>query len=289
MENNQFDHINYLIKYKRTETLLENENKGSDDLQTEQLDWLKQKASQAYNYATNTASKAYDYGVNTAKQIKQTVSHWVDIVSPTMIDEFTTLFKNAGESYAKEVASWFGVYQKVPIKRVIFVAPGSDSENQIVSWLKQNRVVTFIINSLKEMLESFNLLEKRSGNTKQDEIVIGSHGNGKALFLPRKDKGKQETQTLDPQIVQKIKNNIHGQSIVYFTACFAADDLKNVAKLANDLNHPVYAASGVNAFGLASQGGHYMCRANSGVLDAKKQCKPINGTPINWFNSTKYV
>ena len=117
---------------------------------------------------------------------------------------------------------------------MVFVAPKDESEEGILDFLKKYRVISFIVKSVEDILTSFDLLQKRKGYSKQDEIVIGSHGNGKSLFLPQS--GTEKSILLNPQIVEKIRNNIHEGSIVYFTACYAANDVKMLQKISNDLN-----------------------------------------------------
>jgi hypothetical protein len=205
-------------------------------------------------------------------------------VTPSLFKEFHHLFGNFDQVIEKEIGTWFGIYEKIPLKRVVFVAPGDESEEGVLNYLKKFSIINFIVNSVQDILDSFNLLEKRKGYTKQDEIVIGSHGNGKALFLPKS--GTERSIALNSQIVEKIRNNIHANSTVYFTACYAANDFSVLQKLANDLNHPVYGASGVNIFGLASTEGHYKCSPSK---NGKTNCEKVSGTPINWIQTGKYV
>ena len=213
---------------------------------------------------------------------------WIDnvkkYVTPDLRKEFSHLFGNFKQTIGMEIASWFGKYEKTPLKRVVFVAPQNESEEGVLDYLKKYRVISFIVKSVQDILMAFDLLERRKGYSEQDEIVIGSHGNGKALFLPQS--GTENSIVLNPQIVEKIRNNIHGGSIVYFTACYAANDAVKLQKMANDLNHPVYGAAGVNVFGLASTGGHYMCSPSK---NGKTNCKKVSGSPINWVQTQKYV
>ena len=219
-----------------------------------------------------------------AEPISKTEQLVKKYVTPDLFKEFHHLFGNFDQVIGKEIASWFGIYEKIPLKRVVFVAPGSESEEGVLNYLKKFSIINFIVNSVQDILESFNLLEKRKGYTKQDEIVIGSHGNGKALFLPKD--GTERSIALNSQIVEKIRNNIHADSTVYFTACYAAKDLSVLQKLANDLNHPVYGAAGVNIFGLASTGGHYKCSPSK---NGKNNCQKVSGSPVNWIQQAKYV
>ena len=213
---------------------------------------------------------------------------WIDnvkqYVKPDLFKEFFHLFGNFAQLAGMQIASEFGAYEKTPLKRVVFVAPQDESEEGILEKLKKYRVISFIVKSVQDILMAFDLLEKRKGYTKQDEIVIGSHGNGKSLFLPKS--GTENSIVLNQQIVEKIRKNIHGGSIVYFTACYAADDAVKLQKMANDLNHPVYGAAGVNVFGLASTGGHYKCSPSK---NGKTNCEKVSGSPINWLQRRKYV
>ena len=220
----------------------------------------------------------------TEKFISKTKEWIKEYVTPDLFKEFHHFFGNFDQVIKKEIASWFGKYEKTPLKRVVFVAPKDESEEGVLDYLKKYRVISFIVKSVQDILMAFDLLEKREGYTKQDEIVIGSHGNGKSLFLPKS--GTENSIVLNPQIVEKIRNNIHGGSIVYFTACYAADDVVKLQKMANDLNHPVYGAAGVNVFGLASTGGHYKCSPSK---NGKTNCEKVSGSPINWFQGQKYV
>jgi hypothetical protein len=232
----------------------------------------------------NVASSNKSIVSKIAEPISKT-EEWVKkYVTLDLFKEFHHLFGNFDQVIGKEIASWFGKYEKIPLKRVVFVAPGGESEEGVLNYLKKFSIINFIVNSVQDILDSFNLLEKRKGYTKQDEIVIGSHGNGKALFLPKS--GTERSIALNSQIVEKIRNNIHGDSTVYFTACYAANDLSVLQKLANDLNHPVYGASGVNVFGLASTGGHYKCSPSK---NGKTNCQKVSGSPINWIQKGKYV
>jgi len=238
---------------------------------------IAEPISKAEESIKTSISKAGESISKTAESIKT-------YVTPSLFKDFYHLFGNFHNVTLKEIASWFGKYEKIPLKRVVFVAPGGESEEGILNYLKKFSIINFIVNSVQDILDSFSLLEKRKGYTKQDEIVIGSHGNGKALFLPKS--GTERSIALNSQIVEKIRNNIHGDSTVYFTACYAAKDLSVLQKLANDLNHPVYGAAGVNIFGLASTGGHYKCSPSK---NGKTNCEKVSGSPINWIQTGKYV
>jgi hypothetical protein len=219
-----------------------------------------------------------------AEPISKTEQLVKKYVTPDLFKEFHHLFGNFDQVIEKEIGAWFGKYEKIPLKRVVFVAPGSESEEGVLDFLKKYRVISFIVKSVQDILMAFDLLQKRKGYTKQDEIVIGSHGNGKSVFLPQS--GTEKSILLNPQIVEKIRNNIHEGSIVYFTACYAANDVKMLQKISNDLNHPVYGAAGVNVFGLISTGGHYKCSPSK---NGKNNCQKVSGTPVNWIQQAKYV
>ena len=231
----------------------------------------------------NVASSNKSIVSKIAEPISKTEEWIKTYVTPDLFKEFHHLFGNFDQVIEKEIASWFGKYEKTPLKRVVFVAPKDESEEGILTKLKKYSVINFIVKSVEDIITAFNLLEKRKGYTKQDEIIIGSHGNGKSLFLPQS--GTENSIVLNQQIVKKIRNNIHGGSIVYFTACYAADDAKLLQKMANDLNHPVYGAAGVNVFGLASTGGHYKCSPSK---NGKTNCQKVSGSPINWVQKIKY-
>ena len=222
-----------------------------------------------------------------AEPISKTEEWIKTYVTPDLLKEFMRLFGNLILEKViplREYAGLFGINSSVPLKRVVFVAPKDESERGILEKLKNFKVISFIVNSVEDILISFDLLEKRKGYTKQDEIVIGSHGNGKSLFLPQS--GTESSIVLNSQIVEKIRNNIHGGSIVYFTACYAANDVKLLQKIANELNHPVFGAAGVNVFGVISTGGHYKCSPSK---NGKTNCKKVSGSPINWVQTQKYV
>lgn len=302
--NEELQRIKYLMNHDRSQKNQINEidliqgawNKGVDAVKS------------GYNYASQGVGDAWDkgvkYGKKTYNYVSKKASNIYDYIkdigttAPTVLRELSYFAASLGFDAIKALfTSGLGIRE--PIRGFFMASPGMQKFLMYTEevWLKICKnlgIITVIVKTPEEVINTLNTLQKNSKN-KLDQLVLGSHGNGVTYFIPT---GGEGVRGLDDRFVGPIKNLIHSNSLVYFTACYGADSLTLLKETADKLNHPVSACKGVNVFGLFSTQGNYECKpggkfkknANGRIIATEDQliktgfCKALPGTPVKWIS-----
>jgi hypothetical protein len=137
-------------------------------------------------------------------------------------------------------------------------------------------VISGWFRSLPEAIGYVNQLEKEG--VKTDQLIIGSHGGGEELLITQQE-GKFK---FNNKFLSDIKNIIHSNTVVFFTACQGANHLFMLKNAAEILGVGVYGAQGVyNFISQSADKGFYWCSAKpiDSNLTQKNQEKL---SPLSW-------
>jgi hypothetical protein len=138
-------------------------------------------------------------------------------------------------------------------KKLRLIFPGNKFELKLVSTIKVLfGIITGAFTSVSSAMKIVDKLHK--DGVVVDELVIGSHGDGKTLLITMDGK----RYNFDTAFLQKLKNIIHPGTKIFFTACYGADQLEQIKTAAEQLGVGVYAAAGVyNPASNTAQKGFY--------------------------------
>jgi hypothetical protein len=139
--------------------------------------------------------------------------------------------------------------------KIRFIFPGKDWESRALEFVKSIGLVTSIVKDWGQAAAEANRYVE--SGVKAKELVIGSHGDGKFLIMP---KDALTGKSSENQFLKSIRPLIKSDTTVFFTACHGADFLSNLVDAANSLNHPVYGSAGIyNYVSNSSEKGYYVC------------------------------
>ena len=125
-------------------------------------------------------------------------------------------------------------------KKLRLIFPKNKFELNLVSTFKVLfGIITGAFTSVSSAMKIVDKLHK--DGVVVDELVIGSHGNGKTLLMAME--GTQYN--FNTEFLQKLKNIIHPGTKIFFTACYGADQLEQIKTAAEQLSVGVYAVAGV--------------------------------------------
>jgi hypothetical protein len=184
--------------------------------------------------------------------------------------------KIGGGNLEKQIQS----LKKIPpskIKKVALVFPNKVWYEEFgTAIMNALGVISGWFRSLPEAIGYVNQLEKEG--VKTDQLIIGSHGAGQELLITQ-----QEGQfKFNNRFLSDIKNIIHSNTTVFFTACQGADHLFMLKNAAEILGVGAYGAQGVyNFITQSADKGFYWCSAKpiDVNLTQKNQEKL---SPLSW-------
>ena len=164
--------------------------------------------------------------------------------------------KMGGDNYQNQIQA----LKKIPpskIKKVALVFPQKIWYEEFgTAIMNALGVISGWFRSLPEAIGYVNQLEKEG--VKTDQLIIGSHGAGQELLITQ-----QEGQfKFNNRFLSDIKNIIHSNTTVFFTACQGADHLFMLKNAAEILGVGAYGAQGVyNFITQSADRGFYWCSA----------------------------
>lgn len=164
--------------------------------------------------------------------------------------------KKVGDNFQEQIQE----LKKIPsskIKKVALVFPQKVWYEEFGTMIMNALgVISGWFRSLPEAIGYVNQLEKKG--VKTDQLIIGSHGAGQELLITQ-----QEGQfKFNNRFLSDIKNIIHSNTTVFFTACQGADHLFMLKNAAETLGVGAYGAQGVyNFITQSAEKGFYWCSA----------------------------
>lgn len=202
---------------------------------------------------------------------------------------------------------WMMLESSKKFKGLYLTFPKQGWETIGANLMKLFGVVSGVFSSSDDAINKIRKVKSKSSDV-LDEFVVGSHGDGKELFLSKQ--GEQ------PAALQKILEEagplIGPNTKVFFTACFGADYLKRLTDASKQLGGiGVYGSAGIyNYITNESQKGFYYCKTTSdveGELKKERQkdkssteiprdefnkfaiekgyCQKVDSPPINWIKN----
>lgn len=168
-------------------------------------------------------------------------------------------------------------------------------------------VVSGVFSSSEDAINKIRKVKSKSSDV-LDEFVVGSHGDGKELFLSKQGEQPAALQ----KILEEARPLIGPNTKVFFTACFGADYLKRLTDASKQLGGiGVYGSAGIyNYITNESQKGFYYCKTTAdveGEFKKEKQktkstteiprdefnkfalekgyCQKVDSPPINWVKN----
>lgn len=202
---------------------------------------------------------------------------------------------------------WMMLESSKKFKGLYLTFPKQGWETIGANLMKLFGVVSGVFSSSDDAIDKIRKVKSKSSDV-LDEFVVGSHGDGKELFLSKQ--GEQ------PAALQKILEEagplIGPNTKVFFTACFGADYLKRLTDASKQLGGiGVYGSAGIyNYITNESQKGFYYCKTTAdveGELRKERQndkssteiprdefnkfalekgyCQKVDSPPINWVKN----
>lgn len=202
---------------------------------------------------------------------------------------------------------WMMLESSKKFKGLYLTFPKQGWETIGANLMKLFGVVSGVFSSSDDAIDKIRKVKSKSSDV-LDEFVVGSHGDGKELFLSKQ--GEQ------PAALQKILEEagplIGPNTKVFFTACFGADYLKRLTDASKQLGGiGVYGSAGIyNYITNESQKGFYYCKTTAdveGELKKERQkdkssteiprdefnkfalekgyCQKVDSPPINWVKN----
>ena len=195
---------------------------------------------------------------------------WSDVyntASTTISDLYNTV-STAFSDVSKRIWDYVARIKKLAI---IFPDMTDEKERIIASYMhkylpifaNQAGWTSYVLDSLKGYHKLVHTLSSKG--VKLDQLIIGSHGDGKHLLMTGDDG------VANADFLSSIKNIITNQTIIYFTACYGADSLRLLYDAACKTNTTVYASTGVNYFSFGSEKGFYSCSPKPLLPEDRKQ------------------
>jgi hypothetical protein len=122
---------------------------------------------------------------------------------------------------------------------------------------------TYVLDSLDGYRKLVNTLTSKG--VKLNKLLIGSHGDGKYLLMTGNEG------VANANFLYSIRKIITDETIVYFTACEGADQLRLLYDAALKTQTVVYASTGLNYGGFGSEKGFYSCSPKQLSQQDRKQ------------------
>lgn len=176
-----------------------------------------------------------------------------------------TTYSNASDANLNNIKQY---------KRLRLIFPqGKWWEYPLLSVVKSLGLISGVFDSLPSAIKRVNELAAK--NVKVDELVIGSHGDGKTLLITS-DGNKYH---FDTSFLDALKKIIHQNTKVFFTACGGANELDALKTAAEHLGVGVYGASGIyNPVSNSAERGFYWASPKI-ITKTNKTITPWRVTP----------
>jgi hypothetical protein len=202
---------------------------------------------------------------------------------------------------------WMMLESSKKFKGLYLTFPKQGWETIGASLMKLFGVVSGVFNSSDDAIDKIRKVKSKSSDV-LDEFVVGSHGDGKELFLSKQGEQPAALQ----KILEEARPLIGPNTKVFFTACFGADYLKRLTDASKQLGGVgVYGSAGIyNYITNESQKGFYYCKTTADVeaeFNKEKQktkstteiprdefnkfalekgyCQKVDSPPINWVKN----
>lgn len=174
---------------------------------------------------------------------------------------------------------WMMLESSKKFKGLYLTFPKQGWETIGANLMKLFGVVSGVFSSSEDAINKIRKVKSKSSDV-LDEFVVGSHGDGKELFLSKQGEQPAALQ----KILEEARPLIGPNTKVFFTACFGADYLKRLTDASKQLGGiGVYGSAGIyNYITNESQKGFYYCKTTAdveGELKKEKQKNKINATP----------
>jgi hypothetical protein len=202
---------------------------------------------------------------------------------------------------------WMMLESSKKFKGLYLTFPKQGWETIGASLMKLFGVVSGVFSSSEDAINKIRKVKSKSSDV-LDEFVVGSHGDGKELFLSKQGEQPAALQ----KILEEARPLIGPNTKVFFTACFGADYLKRLTDASKQLGGiGVYGSAGIyNYITNESQKGFYYCKTTAdveGEFKKEKQknksttemprdefnkfalekgyCQKVDSPPINWVKN----
>ena len=176
---------------------------------------------------------------------------------------------------------WMTLESSKKFKGLYLTFPKQGWETIGASLMKLFGVVSGVFSSSEDAINKIRKVKSKSSDV-LDEFVVGSHGDGKELFLSKQGEQPAALQ----KILEEARPLIGPNTKVFFTACFGADYLKRLTDASKQLGGVgVYGSAGIyNYITNESQKGFYYCKTTANVEDEftkQKNSKPGTMSKVN--------
>jgi hypothetical protein len=206
-------------------------------------------ASSAWDATTDVASAAWDATTDFAESVWDATTGALSKAWDAMTEsEIThTLAEIIGTAVAKasiighliKFCQWaFGGVRL----RIVF--PANDWEATANDILQNMGIISGHFKTYQEGVDY--LKEFAATGVLVDELVFGSHGDGKRLIMPQEGASTFTDTYVPAELMAEAKKIIKSDTIVFFTACYGGTKiLATACKIADALNHNIYIAHGI--------------------------------------------
>ena len=180
---------------------------------------------------------------------------------------------------------WMMLESSKKFKGLYLTFPKQGWETIGANLMKLFGVVSGVFSSSDDAINKIRKVKSKSSDV-LDEFVVGSHGDGKELFLSKQGEQPAALQ----KILEEARPLIGPNTKVFFTACFGADYLKRLTDASKQLGGiGVYGSAGIyNYITNESQKGFYYCKTTADVEGEfnkeKQKTKSTTEIPIDEFN-----
>ena len=205
-------------------------------------------ASSAWDATTDVASAAWDATTDFAESVWDSTTGALSKAWDTMTESEIahTLAEIIGTGVAAatvgpliKFCQWaFGGVRL----RIVF--PANDWEATANDILQNMGIISGHFKTYQEGVDY--LKEFAATGVLVDELVFGSHGDGKRLIMPQEGASTFTDTYVPAELMAEAKKIIKSDTIVFFTACYGGTKiLATACKIADALNHDIYIAHGI--------------------------------------------
>lgn len=203
------------------------------------------------------------------------------------LENLHKIFQNLRQKYLQSITDLYIIH---PAKEEIgvtkeFLDKLDDYSDRIFETPHKIKILLSL--SYWDTLETLDIFIK-SGAKNVQNLVIGSHGDGKNLLIDAKNKVANKV------FFYKVEKLLSDRGIVYFTACYGAQNLRILAQASQITGKKTYANTGVNFLGFGGNGVFYKCVPSQEKLDDMDNetiikrgiCSRCSSPPIWWVTDT---
>ena len=214
-------------------------------------------ASAAWDATTDAASSAYDYASDVASDVWDATTDFAESVWDATTGALSKAWDAMTESeITHTLAEIIGTAVASPIALISFceymfggvklflVFPKTKWEATALSILENVGVISGHVKTYQEGVDYLKAFAETG--TLVDELIIGSHGDGKKLIWPLEGGINEDDTYVPTELMTEAKKIIKSDTIVFFTACYGGSKiLATACKIADVLDHEIYIAHGL--------------------------------------------